>query len=63
MRGATDHDITGGAPQGGQGGGRHLGIGGGGGGASPPQLCAVYNVQGCLRVLYCLYFVTVCEKL
>ena len=41
MRGATDHDITGGAPQGGQGGGRHLGIGGGGGGIAPTTLCCI----------------------
>ena len=46
MRGATDHDITGGAPQGGQGGGRHLGIGGGGGGHRPHNFVLYIMYKG-----------------
>ena len=49
----------GGAPQGGRGGSPpppNLSIGGGG--IAPPTLG--YNTQGCLRVHYSLYSVTVC---
>ena len=54
----------GGQGGGGRGGGRcppNLIIGGGGGIVPPPPPPTLgYNTQGCLRVHYCLYSVTVC---